>query len=560
MLIKLSVSNFVLIRQLEITFGPGLTVITGETGAGKSILLGALSLILGQRADSASLLDTDNKCIVEGTFNLSGLNLETFFSENNLDYDHQSILRREITPAGKSRSFINDTPVQLSLLKELGEQIINIHSQRQTAEVRNQDFQAAIFDSYAGATKILQDYTVEYNLWNRKKTRLEEMKMQHLKAEKEKDYIRFQLDELLSARLLSDETAELENEFRLLSHTDEIKSGLNLSIQYLETDDHNVLNDLISAQNALKTIARYDNQIGELIGRLHDIYIDVKDISGSLRNIDDKLISDPEKLSTISDRLNLINKLLHKHQVTTVTELISLRDELVKRLEEMDHSVEEMEALEKEISQMETSLWEMANRLSIIRKNAVKPFSEKVAGIMKQVGIPEAVFRVEMLSTGKLGTKGTDEISFLFSSSKSLEAKELSKIASGGELSRITLALKSLVSQKNFLPSIIFDEIDTGVSGEIAGKVGNILLEMASGMQVIAITHLPQIAARGNRHFLVSKVDTGKGAATEITELNPDERVTVIARMISDETVTEAALDTARELLGGLKNGKTRKM
>lgn len=560
MLIKLSVSNFVLIRQLEIIFGPGLTVITGETGAGKSILLGALSLILGQRADSASLLDTDNKCIVEGTFNLSGLNLEAFFSENNLDYDHQSIVRREITPAGKSRSFINDTPVQLSLLKELGEQIINIHSQRQTAEVRNQDFQAAIFDNYAGATKILQDYTVEYNLWNRKKTRLEEMKKEHLKAEKEKDYIRFQRDELLSARLMYDETAELENEFRLLSHTDEIKSGVNLSIQCLETDDHNVLNDLIAAQNALKPIARYDNQISELISRLHDIYIDIKDITDSLRNLDDKLISDPERLSMISDRLNLIHKLLHKHQVSSVSELIILRDELSKKLEAMNQSVDEIEALEIVISQIETVLWEMAARLSNIRKNAVIPFSEKVAGIMKQVGIPEAVFNVEMRSTGKLGAKGTDEVNFLFSSGKSLEAKELAKIASGGELSRITLALKSLVSQKNLLPSIIFDEIDTGVSGEIAGKVGNILLEMASGMQVIAITHLPQIAARGNRHFLVSKVRTGQGAETVISELNPDERVTVIARMISDETVTEAALDTARELLGTIKNSQTRKM
>lgn len=554
MLQKLSVSNYIYIRQLEINFNQGLTVITGETGAGKSILLGALSLILGQRADISTLLDPDNKCIIEGVFKVDGLNLEAFFTANNLDFDHHCILRREITPAGKSRSFINDTPVSLGVLKDLGDQLINIHSQRQTAEVRNNVFQSEIFDSYAGISSILDHYKTEFHHWNEMKSRLDKLIHEHSKSVREKDYLKFQVDELIQARLLSGEVEALESEFKILSHTDEIKNGLLHAIDVLDISESNALSQLNIARNALKSLARFNNQITEMFDRINVIYIEAKDIVSALKQFEGLLVSDPERLALISDRMNLLNKLQHKHQAGSIDELISLKEGLEQKLLSIDDSESEIQQLKSEIEKQETILWVQAHEITRLRTMAIEPFSDEMVRIIKQLGIPDGVFQVDIQSGNKLNQTGADDIIFLFSASSAIDAKELSKIASGGELSRITLALKSLISSKNMIPSIIFDEIDTGVSGEIAGKVGNILLEMSTNMQVIAITHLPQIAAKGNQHFLVTKINSVNGPSTIIDELKQHERIVNIAKMISDAEVTESAIATARELLNIPKN------
>lgn len=550
MLTRLTVSNYILIRQLEINFCSGLTVITGETGAGKSILLGALSLILGQRADSSSLFDKNIKCIIEGSFETSGLNLEPFFTLNNLDFDDVCILRREITPSGKSRSFINDTPVSLVVLKELGDQLINIHSQRQTAEVRSSAFQIEIFDSYAGHSGKILTFRKKYLNWVEMKSRLEELKNFQAQSLRDRDYLQFQLDELNEAGLIKGESEELENEFKILSHSDEIKNGMLHCLQCLDGSESNALNLLISAGSALKPLIRFNQEIKELHERLNALYIDVKDVVLSVKHFEDQINTDPERLGYIADRLNLLNKLYYKHQVNSSDDLLLFKDEVLRKLEKMSISDDELTSLQSRIQELEIQLWDEAKEISHIRKHAIEGFNSEVTQTIKHLGIPEGQFQVEILPADKLSQTGTDNITFLFSANSGTEIKELSKVVSGGELSRITLAVKSLISAKNLIPSIIFDEIDTGVSGEIAGKVGNILLKMSENMQVIAITHIPQIASKGQHHFLVSKISTTDGPSTVINELEPNDRVENIARMISDKSVTDAAIATARELLG----------
>jgi len=548
MLQHLSISNYALISYLEVDFSEGLSIITGETGAGKSIIIGAFSLILGQRADTGVLLDKTKKCIIEGSFNIKGFGWKDFFESNELDYDDQVILRREINQQGKSRAFINDSPVNLNLLKELGDKLVDIHSQHKTLSLNDSSFQLAVVDDYMQQAALLQEYRKEYSRFKNLNAELNSLVETEQKAKADKDYFQFQFDELEAATLVAGEQGQMENELQVLSHTEEIKTALTKALMALDSGDSNVVSLLNELQSQVSPLASFSPQLQEISKRLQSSYIELKDLSGEIENVSHQITFNPERIEQLTARLDNIYRLQQKHRLQTIEGLIALKDELSEKLFSISSLDDKITKLRKEVNEQFTLITKLASQISANRKKGIPSIEKELKVLLAALGIPNGEIQINQ-SVKEIAADGTDNIRFLFSANKGSQAKDLSKVASGGELSRLMLSIKSLISQKNLLPTIIFDEIDMGVSGEVAAKVGTILNKMSMSMQVIAITHLPQIAGKGKTHYFVYKEIKGNTTESFIKKLSEKERITEIAKMLSGETLSKSAVETAKELL-----------
>lgn len=549
MLLKLSVRNYALIRELDIELEKGLTIITGETGAGKSILLGALSLILGSRADTAVLLDKDEKCIVEGTFRIDNYDLKGFFDTNGLDYESVSILRREINPAGKSRAFINDTPVTINLLKEMGERLIDIHSQHQTLMLNDNSFQLGLIDSFAGTVNLRTSYRKAYNGYLKLKKDYADEKDKADKNRADLEYYQFQLKQLDEAKLKKGEQEELEAEQELLSHSEEIRIALCSSAELFSGEGASVLSRLREIKANLLKIRSFLPEGEALFTRTESSLIELDDLASEIDRISNTIEADPGRLTFINDRLDTFYSLMQKHRVSSLNELIARQEELRAMVKSISTADERLAELDKELSSAKNSIVKIAGEMTEKRSSVLPEIEESVTGLLKQLGMPNARFRVMLNRTQDFTPTGTDQADFLFSANRQIAPENLARIASGGELSRVMLSLKSLLTQYNNLPTIIFDEIDSGVSGEVADKVGQILAGMGKYMQVVNITHLPQVASRGSKHYHVYKDDRSDSTFTRVKLLTPEERVMELARLLSGSEVTEAAIRNAKELL-----------
>ncbi|GET29370.1 DNA repair protein RecN [Prolixibacter sp. SD074] len=549
MLKRLKIRNYALIRELDVEFQPGFTIITGETGAGKSILLGALSLILGQRADTTALKDTDRKCVVEGVFNVNAYGLKELFGQYDLDYDDQAIFRREISPSGKSRAFINDTPVNLKAMRDLGLRLVDIHSQHQNLELNNQHFQLTVVDLYAGHNDLLETYREKFRIYRKTVQSLNVLLEKAGQSKADLDYFRFQFGQLESASLADGEQEEMEKELETLNHTEEIKGNLTQLFELLNGDGPSVVRGSKDGISLLSKVEGFFPEGESLRQRLESTYLELKDIADEAERAAESVEYDPGRIEFLNDRLDLIYTLQQKHRVETVAELIAIRDSLDAKISDIDSYDLEIEKLEKQRDAAEAEVKKLAEQLSEQRKEVLPAIEERVNGLLLQLGMPNSRFRVDLNSNGTPASSGTDEVSFMFSANKNTELCEISKVASGGEMSRLMLSLKSLISKSKALPTIIFDEIDSGISGEIAGKMGSILKDMSAGMQVINITHLPQVAAKGDYHFWVYKQDTEHETVTHLKLLSEKERVEELAKMLSGENISDAALQNAQELL-----------
>ncbi|HOW41234.1 MAG TPA: DNA repair protein RecN [Bacteroidales bacterium] len=549
MLTKLSVRNYALIKELDIDLESGLTIITGETGAGKSILLGALSLILGTRADTSALLDKNEKCIVEGIFNLSAYELQDFFKSNDLDYDDKTLVRREVNPAGKSRAFINDTPVTVSVLKDLGDRLIDIHSQHQTLMLNDNSFQLSVVDSFAGTKMLLKKYSGSYNTYRKLKKEYSGLKQSYDKNKADLEYYRHQLLQIEEAKLKKGEQEELEAGQELLVHSEEIKNALTSSAQLFLSDEISILRMLREVRSNLARIRNFLPQSEALSSRIESALIELDDFAAEIDRLASTIDADPARLAQINERLDVIYTLCHKHRAENLDELLVKTEEMKSQLTALASGDDRIAELEKLIEVEEKNLRKLSEELSAKRRNILPETESKITELLKQLGMPNARFRIDFSSDGEYRPSGTDNAEFLFSSNKQIAPENISRIASGGELSRVMLSLKSVLSRNSNLPTIIFDEIDSGVSGEVADKVGQILESMGKYMQVINITHLPQVASRGGRHYHVYKDDNDDATITRIRLLTDEERVLEVARLLSGSEVTETALKNARELL-----------
>ncbi len=549
MLQNLHIQNYALIDQLDIEFSSGLNIITGETGAGKSILLGALSLILGQRADTSVLKDSSRSCVVEGLFNIAGYNLNDFFTENDIDYYDNTIIRRQINESGKSRAFINETPVNLNILKDLGILLIDIHSQHENLLLGDGQFQLNVLDSFASLNVDLNRYQEQFRLYQTAKIDLGKLILESENSRKDFDYFQFQLNELNEAKLKPDELKDLEVLQQQLTHASDIKLSLQSVTDLLTNDNSSAISLLKEAELSLKRISSFFPDSIELEKRIEGCRIELKDISNEVITHNDRVEVDPLQLEGITARLDMLYSLMQKHKLNSEDELISLRDEIESKVDFISNLDYNLEKKQKHLAEIENQLNVFAKKLSEKRRGAIPSIEGNIIDLLVQLGIIHAAFKVDFQKSDTYQINGTDKVSFLFSANKQIPLQELSKVASGGELSRLMLSLKSLMVKSSGLPTIIFDEIDTGVSGEIADKVGNIIHDMASGMQVINITHLPQIASKGKTHLLVYKDNLSIHSTTKIKLLDNKERVVEIAKMLSGEKLTEAALTNAKELL-----------
>lgn len=549
MLKRLHINNYALIEEVNVNFPAKLTVVTGETGAGKSIFLEALSLVLGARADIGTLQDKNKKCIVEAEFKLSSYGLKDFFKENELDFEDNTILRREINPEGKSRAFINDTPVGLSVLKLLGEKLVDIHSQHQTLMLNETVFQFDILDSYAGTQTLFSQYKKQFSLFNLKKKELAELLAQELQAKKDLDYYQFLFNELEEANLKPGELKQLEEESATLENAGFIKTNLLGSANLIQEGDINLLSNLTKIKQQLQPLIKFGDSYKILSERANALYIEAKDLANELEDAETKIIAEPRRLEEINSQLDKINRLLKKHNVKSEEELQVIRTDVEQKLSQFGSLENQIEKLDKEISALTKEITTLAKDLSTKRKASVSQIEKEVKNVLNELAMPNANFKIEISSLPELGTTGFDTIKFLFAANKGNDFKELHKVASGGELSRLMLSLKSLLAAKKSLPTIIFDEIDTGVSGEVANKIGQILLSMSDKMQVISITHLPQIACKGKFHLFVYKQDGKNKTISYIKELNKDERVVEIAKMLSTGSPTPSAIKNAQDLL-----------
>ena len=550
MLLRLKISNYALISESEISFDSGLTVITGETGAGKSILMGALSIVLGARADSSVIKQGEKKTVVEAEFDVKNYNLREFFEQNDLDYDDTVLIRREVADTGKSRAFINDTPVNINTLKDLGLLLTDIHSQHQTLLIADNAFQMSIVDAFAANKDLLEDYKNLYKQYTKKTAQLSNLEKQAESSRKEAEYLHFRYDELAKANLQPDEQQELEEELEMLSHNEDIKTAIAQSSNLIiSAEEGTILQKLKEAQNALSSVSSYYSKASELNARIESTYIELNDIGRELENLDENTEFSPERIEAVNQRLTLIYNLQKKNNVKTVEELIALRDDFKQKLDLIDNSDDMLSELKEEIKKLESQLSLKAQDLSEKRRNAVGGLSQEVVSLLASVGIPDAQFDVQFFTNAEFLENGVDMIKFMFSANKNMAMQDLSKTASGGELSRLMLCLKYILSKAVKLPTIIFDEIDTGISGDIAGKTGAMFKRIAEFMQVICITHLPQVAAKGDHHFKVYKHEENGEVRSDIRPLSPQERVEEIAAMLSGETVTKAALQNAADLL-----------
>lgn len=549
MLQHLEIENYALIKSLSIDFNAGFTVITGETGSGKSIILGALGLLLGQRADVQVLLDKEIKCVVEGSFDISKLALHPFFEENDLDYDDTLILRREIQPSGKSRAFINDSPASLQMMKELGAFIIDIHSQHQTLTLTSADSQLKILDVLSICDDARKAYTQEYEIYKSLKNKLSDLEEQDKKNRQDYDYYTFLYDELKAMQLQENEQEELEEELKLLSNSENIKYSLSSVIQGCDDSDDSVISRLLSCKSLLTKVSSYHSSLEQVAERFSSTIIEFKDIISELKTIDGQVQYSPERQEEVNNRLDSIYKLETKHGVSTVGELIGIKNDLEERLQAVLDMDEMLEKARQELAESEERLKKYAADLTAVRESSVSYLEQQLAPILCDLGMKEAVFKVNMSKSEKFLPTGIDEVNFMFNANRGGEIREIGKVISGGELSRVMLAIKSVIASRSLLPTIIFDEIDTGVSGEISIKVGNIMKRMTSTTQVLAITHLPQIAAKADTHLKVYKQIEGERTLSRMTILDTDSRVEEIAKMLSSEKMTESALATAKELM-----------
>ncbi len=550
MIKKLSVRNYALIDELSIDFDAGFSVITGETGAGKSIILGALSLILGQRADLKTLKNAGEKSVIEGVFDITSYPLQPFFEENELDYEPTDcILRREILPSGKSRAFINDTPVSLTQLKALGEQLIDIHSQHQNLLLADSRYQLRVVDTLAGDADLLTDYRRAYRLWRESLHEYECLQNENQAGREEEDYLRFQLAQLEEASLREGEQEELETEQQTLQNAGEIKSELTGIQEYLCSEETGIVSLLNSTVSRLRSLSRIYPGIEEWIERVESDYIDLKDIASSVDDAQERLSIDPERLSWVENRLDTYYTLQQKHRVNYTAELLTLRDAFAEKLARIENFDEELSALRNRVAEQEKQVAELAGRLTEVRRQSAERMATTLTERVKPLGMPNLRFEIELSPRATFDETGGDTVRFLFSANKNQPLQPVAEVASGGEISRLMLSLKALIAHAMALPSIIFDEIDTGVSGEIADKMAWIMREMAGCMQVISITHLPQVASLGQAHYRVYKSDTKTTTNTHLVRLSEEERIGEIARMLSGASLTEAALNNARELL-----------
>ncbi len=549
MITSLSIKNYALIEKLAIDFSKGFSIITGETGAGKSIILGAMGLVLGKRADLTSLKNKEEKCVIEAYFDISKYNLQSFFEANDLDYENETIIRREILPSGKSRAFINDSPVNLQELQDLSLFLIDIHSQQQTQELSDEGVQFKIIDAIADNQAEIQSYQAILKSYKEDKSHLNSLLKKQAESIKEQEYNTFLLNELAAAQLKSGEQEQLEADFEKLNNVETIKESVDKSLALTNEEQIGALANLKEIKNSLQRIASFAPEYASLLERITSLVIELDDISDELTNCSEKLINDPEQLDLISQKLQLIFNLQKKHQVTTVDELLAIQNTLETTLFELGN-------LESDIATLTQSIQDKANQLDALalvihqkRTDAVPVLANQLITILDPLGMPNVRFNIEIKDTESYHQNGKDEIQFLFSANKGTDFGLLKKVASGGEMSRIMLAVKAILARYSKLPTLIFDEIDTGVSGEIAIRMGEIMKEMSQTMQIFAITHLPQIAAKGNAHFKVFKSTIGDDTQSELKLLNTEERVQEIAQMLSGAVVSDSALNHAKSLL-----------
>ena len=549
MLNSLHIRNYALISSLQIRFDKGLTVITGETGAGKSIIMGALSLILGHRADTSTLFDQSEKCVVEALFDVSGLHLEDFFAENNLDYQDDTIVRREIAVSGKSRAFINDTPVTLPLLKEFTSRLIDIHSQHQNLLFQNADFRTDVVDLFAGIKSQVADYQKVLSELKDSERQLSELKQQHHAALEKQDFLQFVMKEIEEAHLKENEQEELEQNIEFLTHTETIKSNLFQILQILSDEEPSAVSSLREAKNLSAAIASYRADLDEMNQRINSSYIELKDIANELNSLNDRIEYNADELEAMRQRLDFIYSLEQKHHLTSVSELLNKYQSVKEELNNFSEDEEQLKKLTLRCQQLQDKAHKCAVQLHQSRNKVLPALQTQVLDYVHSLGMHDAQFVIKLETSTNLLKNGIDEVKFLFSANRGVEVAELEKVASGGEISRLMLAVKSTLSEKSVLPTVVFDEIDVGISGEMAGKVAALMQKMAQRRQLLVITHLPQIAAKGNSHYLVYKEVEGNTSRTKVTLLDAQTRAIEIAKMMSGEKWGEATLKAAQELI-----------
>ena len=546
MLRRLSVENYALIEKLEMELDPHLNIITGETGAGKSILLGALGLLLGAKNDGSAMKDAARNCTVEGTFDLTGSGLETFFAENDLDYAAETTLTRVITPAGKSRAFVNDVPVQLTQLRELGTRLLDIHSQHQNLILSSEEFRTAALDTVAGNKELLAQYAAQYARMSELRRGLASLREAAERGRRDEEWLRFQCDELTAATLREGEQAELEEELAVLENADRIGEALTGLRNALDNDETGVLTQLKNAENALGHLRGHYPTAGDFADRLHAVLEELKDIDASAAAASERVDADPERLAKRSARLDALIALQQKYRVADEAELIALRDRSAAQLAAIVHSGEEIAAAEQALQEAADKAEALAERLHKAREKAAAGFAKEILTTLARLGMPDTVFQIALTPRPELDRTGRDQVQYLFTANARMTPQPIERVASGGELSRVMLAMKALLAKRMQLPTILFDEIDTGVSGRIADAMGEIIESLSASMQVVDITHLPQVASKGSAHFVVYK----RNGRTEITRLSDDDRIAEIAKMLSGSQVTQAAVAQARILLG----------
>jgi len=549
MLQHLHIKNYALIEDLSVDFTEGFSVITGETGAGKSILLGALGFVLGDRADTGVLFDKEKKCVVEARFQLENNALEPLFDDNDLDFDTECIFRRELSPQKKSRAFINDTPVSLQTMKEIGSQLVDIHSQHDSLLLTDANFQLHLLDEIAGNHSLLEDYRANYETFSNIKRKLNELREIATKNIAENDYLKFQLDELQKAQLKEGEYAEIEQSLNVMENAEEIRTLLFSANGLLENTETAILPQLNELSSVLHRLKQLIPSSGELQQRIESAQVELKDVAYDLERLENDSQFDEGQLQELQERYDLLNRLMMKHHVKTFEDLIQLRDEIETKVNAFENIDQEIEQTEKALKEQTKRLQELAAQLHNLRVKASKTFGQSVTDLARQLAMPHAVFQIAVEPLKDFCVTGLDQVRFMFSANKGIEVAELSKVASGGELSRLMLSIKSVVSQHNYIPTLIFDEIDTGVSGEVAAKIGGIMQGMGTSLQLIAITHLPQVASKATQHYFIYKDNEGLRTQSHIRLLNPDERVTEIAKMLSNDKVTPEALKAAAVLL-----------
>ena len=545
MLNSLHIENYVLIKKLDLNFESGFSVITGQTGAGKSILLGALNLVLGARADLKSIKEGSEKCIIEATFNISNYNLIDFFEENDLDYSTECILRRELSASGKSRLFINDTPVNASILRTLADQLIDVHSQHENLILRDNNFQLGVLDTTAKNQDLLDKYKSLYKSHQQISRNIEELESELSKGKEELDYLQFQYNQLEESKLVDSEDHDIETELTILEHANDIKYAL-LESENMLSAEQGVLEMLKTAENSLSAVSKYSTYCEEIVNRIYSCHIELKDIASELYNESEKVDSNPERLEYLRERRDLIYSLCQKHRVNTVSELIEIRNDLEERISLIDNSDEEIERLKRERENLYKELLALANEISNRRQTQALEVEKSLVELLTALGMPNCEVKFSITPLASPISSGMDKVELLFSSNKNKYPQPIDKTASGGEISRVMLCLKYLLANSTSLPTLIFDEIDTGISGEAADLTAKMLKKMSTNVQIISISHLPQIAAKATTHYFVEK--SGESETT-VTQLTTEERVTAIARMLSGSTLSDAAIKNAQALL-----------